>query len=120
MQINNLITPLKVFDEKFKVHNGDLLFSWSATLDAFIWQGDDSWLNQHIFKVNPYNCIDKYFLFYSLKGLVVNLKHITHGLTMKHLTRGVFENYLFALPPLAEQKRIVAKIEQALASIMSR
>ncbi len=110
----------KVFDEKFKVHNGDLLFSWSATLDAFIWQGDDSWLNQHIFKVNPYNCIDKYFLFYSLKGLVVNLKHITHGLTMKHLTRGVFENYLFALPPLAEQKRIVAKIEQALASIMSR
>ena len=110
----------KVFDGKFKVHNGDLLFSWSATLDAFIWQGDDSWLNQHIFKVNPYNCIDKYFLFYSLKGLVVNLKHITHGLTMKHLTRGVFENYLFALPPLAEQKRIVAKIEQALASIMSR
>ena len=107
----------KTFEEKFLVNKGDLLFSWSATLDSFIWDGNEAWLNQHIFKVRSYKCIDKYFLYYMLKGIVNKLSGITHGLTMKHLTRGVFENYAFALPPLAEQKRIVAKIEQLMNEI---
>lgn len=105
------------FEEKFLVKHGDLLFSWSATLDSFIWEGGDAWLNQHIFKVIPYRCIDKVYLYYLLKGIVRKLTSITHGLTMKHLTRGVFENYVFPLPPLAEQKRIVEKIEQLMKEI---
>ena len=107
----------KKFDDKFKVENGDLLFSWSATLDSFIWKGQTAWLNQHIFKVNPRVGIFKGYLYYALKAIVSNLSDITHGLTMKHLTRGVFENYSFPLPPLAEQKRIVAKIEQLMKEI---
>ena len=107
----------KNFDDKFKVENGDLLFSWSATLDSFIWKGQTAWLNQHIFKVNPRVGIYKKYLYYALKAIVSNLSDITHGLTMKHLTRGVFENYSFPLPPLAEQKRIVAKIEQLMKEI---
>ena len=107
----------KTFDEKFKVYNGDLLFSWSATLDSFIWEGETAWLNQHIFKVVQYTGVYKKYLFYALKGLVTNLSFITHGLTMKHLTRGVFEEYPFALPPLAEQHRIVEKIEALFREI---
>ena len=107
----------KTFDNKFKVENGDLLFSWSATLDSFIWKGKTAWLNQHIFKVNPRVGILKEYLYYALKAIVSNLSDITHGLTMKHLTRGVFENYSFPLPPLAEQKRIVAKIEEVFKEI---
>lgn len=107
----------KNFDDKFKVENGDLLFSWSATLDSFIWKGQTAWLNQHIFKVNPRVGIYKKYLYYALKAIVSNLSDITHGLTMKHLTRGVFENYSFPLPPLAEQHRIVEKIEQLMKEI---
>ena len=107
----------KVFDNRFKVENGDLLFSWSATLDSFIWNGKTAWLNQHIFKVNPYGAINKKWLFYALKAIVVQLSFVTHGLTMKHLTRGVFENYPIALPPLSEQHRIVEKLEQLLGEI---
>lgn len=107
----------KVFDNKFKVENGDLLFSWSATLDSFIWNGRTAWLNQHIFKVIPYGAIEKRWLFYALKAIVVQLSLVTHGLTMKHLTRGVFENYPIALPPFSEQKRIVEKLEQVLGEI---
>ena len=107
----------KIFDDKFKVENGDLLFSWSATLDSFIWKGQTAWLNQHIFKVNPRVGIFKGYLYYALKAIVSNLSDITHGLTMKHLTRGVLENYSFPLPPLAEQKRIVAKIEEVFKEI---
>ena len=107
----------KSFDDKFKVRDGDLLFSWSATLDAYIWSGEDGWLNQHIFRVLPTTCINKAFLFFALKGIVQSLKLRTHGLTMKHLTRGVFENYLFALPPLDEQRRIVNKTQELLARL---
>ena len=48
-------TSLK-HDDKFLVKNGDLLFAWSASLGAHIWQGNEAWLNQHIFKVLPYEC----------------------------------------------------------------
>jgi type I restriction enzyme S subunit len=36
---------------KIKIKNGDLLFSWSASLEVMIWAGGDGALNQHIFKV---------------------------------------------------------------------
>ena len=42
---------------------------------------------------------------------------MTHGSTMKHITKGIFENYEILLPPLAEQERIVAKIEELFAEI---
>lgn len=47
----------KSFLEKYRVQRGDMLFSWSGqpetSIDTFIWQGDDGWLNQHIFRVVP-------------------------------------------------------------------
>ncbi len=36
---------------KVKVKDGDLLFSWSASLEVMIWTGGGGALNQHIFKV---------------------------------------------------------------------
>lgn len=35
-------------DDRVFVQDGDLLFSWSATIDSFIWTGGPAWLNQHI------------------------------------------------------------------------
>lgn len=41
------------FEERYLVRSGDLLFAWSASLGAYIWNGENGWLNQHIFKVIP-------------------------------------------------------------------
>ena len=38
-------------DEKYVVKNGDILFSWSGTLELMIWNYEKGALNQHIFKV---------------------------------------------------------------------
>ena len=38
---------------KHKIFDGDILFSWSATLEVMYWYGGSGGLNQHIFKVNP-------------------------------------------------------------------
>jgi type I restriction enzyme S subunit len=41
----------RVVPEKYHVHPGDLLVSWSATLGVFVWDEPDvGLLNQHIFR----------------------------------------------------------------------
>src|SRR6185503_7060510 len=60
IRIQNLTNPDAKFnfttssvDPRFVVKHGDILVSWSATLDAFTWRGPEAILNQHIFKVVP-------------------------------------------------------------------
>lgn len=38
-------------DSKYIVQDGDILFSWSGSLEAVIWTGGRGALNQHLFKV---------------------------------------------------------------------
>ena len=37
-------------DSKYLVTTGDVLVSWATHLEAYIWDGNSAWLNQHIFK----------------------------------------------------------------------
>ena len=102
------------YDQKYLVKKGDLLISWSATLDAFIWDREDGWLNQHIFKVNENKqIIDRKFLFYLVRKKIDLLKKQTHGSTMKHITKKNFDRIKIPLPPLPTQKKIVAILEKA-------
>ena len=55
-------TP-KTYESKYLIHNGDLLFAWAASLGTYIWNGGKAWLNQHIFKVDPYPFIEKQSFF---------------------------------------------------------
>ncbi|MHA6719697.1 restriction endonuclease subunit S [Sphingomonas sp. RS6] len=121
--LTDLSKPLnktkRTFDERYRVRKGDLLVSWSATLDAFIWNREDAVLNQHIFKVTPSDCVDRGFLFYQLRELIAEMaasEHL-HGSTMKHINRGPFLAHSAALPPLAEQCRIVAKLDALTARL---
>ena len=42
---------LDQYDKKYEVNCGDVLISWSASLGVYVWSGEKSVLNQHIFKV---------------------------------------------------------------------
>ncbi len=101
----------KKFESKYLIKHGDLLFAWSASLGAYIWQGTNAWLNQHIFKVEPYEIVNKKFLFYLLKNIIAELNLKAHGSGMVHITKKKFEQTQVSIPPLAEQNRIVEKIE---------
>ena len=104
----------KEVEEKYYVKDGDLLISWSATLDVFIWNRGNAILNQHIFKaVSDTSKISKMFLFYALKYVMDELRAQTHGATMKHITRKPFEQTKITLPPLPEQERIVHLLDEA-------
>jgi type I restriction enzyme S subunit len=100
--------------EKYKVINGDVLISWSATLDIFVWKGNDAWLNQHIFKVVfDKIVIDKSYFIYAIKNILDAMRKQVHGATMQHITKGKFDNLQIPLPPLPIQKRIAEILDAA-------
>lgn len=107
----------KEHDERFRVRNGDLLFAWSASLGAHIWRGGDAWLNQHIFRVVPNNGIDKMYLYYFLCSVVAKLYSKTHGSGMVHITKAPFMATPIPVPDIAEQERIVARIEELFSEL---
>ena len=107
----------KTFEEKYSVRAGDLLFAWSASLGAYIWNGEDGWLNQHIFKVIPKKDITKKYLYYYLLHVVDQLYAKAHGSGMVHITIKPFKATTIPLPPLPEQQRIVDRIESLFAKL---
>ena len=100
------------YELKYLIKNGDLLFAWAASLGTYIWSGGNAWLNQHIFKVEPFPFIDKIFLFYVFHAMIADFYRNSHGSGMVHITKKQFEDIVLMLPPLSEQHRIVAKIEE--------
>lgn len=104
----------------YKIESGDMLMSWSATLDVFVWRRGPALVNQHIFKVVPEeSVITKGLLYFWLRRAVKELQKTDHlhGSTMMHINRGPFMAHQVPLPPRAEQTRIVAKLEELLSDL---
>lgn len=59
--------------ERYKIRDGELLFSWSGnpdtSIDTFVWTSGTAWLNQHIFAVRPNGKRSQGFLYAMLKFL---------------------------------------------------
>ena len=105
-------------DEKYLIKNGDILVSWAATLDAFIWGNGEGWLNQHIFKAIPNTSIQKDFFFWLLKVAMSHMNNDNkHGIVMQHLTLNVFGNFIIPIPSLAEQQRIAEFLDRKCAEV---
>lgn len=126
IRIENLNNPKAAYnfyhgeiEDKYKVTNGDILVSWSASLDAYVWNNGDAVLNQHIFKVVPNNeVVDKDFLFFLLKQAIKGLSELVHGATMKHVNKPVFENFEVSFPKELEAQRTWAsKLDKTLFEI---
>lgn len=102
-------------EERHTVRDGDLLVSWAATLGVYVWRGPEAVLNQHIFKVESQ--INPGFHRRLLENVLADLQRQTHGSGMVHITKGRFDSTPVPLPPLAEQERIVAAIEEHLSRL---
>ena len=115
---NSVNRSTKIFEDKYLITKNDLLYAWSASLGAYLWRGEDGWLNQHIFKVIPNDNVDKMYLYHGLVHITENLYAKAHGSGMVHVTLKPFLNTQIPLPPtLAEQQRIVNRIESMFAKL---
>lgn len=83
---------------KYNITAGDILFSWSATLTAMVWDSEDGLLNQHLFKVTPNDGICREYVLQSILKTLDELKNLTTGSTMKHIQRGKLKEVFVNLP----------------------
>lgn len=104
--------------ERYYVKNGDILISWSASLDVYKWNRGDAILNQHIFNTNiNLKVVDYDFFYHIIKYALKEIMNNLHGVGMKHITKSKFENIKIPLPPLSEQQRIVSKLDSLFKKI---
>jgi type I restriction enzyme, S subunit len=92
--------------QAFRIDDGDLIFSWSATLATLFWDRGPAYLNQHLFKVTAARDVDIRFLHQLIDFHLDPLSARSHGTTMKHVTRGDLAEYMVELPTIAEQRQI--------------
>lgn len=83
---------------KYIVYPGEIIFSWSATLTAKIWDGEIGLLNQHLFKVTPYKGIAREFVLQSILWSLDEFHNLTTGSTMKHIQRGKLKQVFVNMP----------------------
>ena len=114
-QLKNPDAKCDYFDKKltdiYLINDGDLIFSWSATLFLKIWNRGTAYLNQHLYKVITKSVVKKIFLRYLIEFNIDKLYKETHGSTMQHITRPLLLKFKIILPPLHEQEKITEILE---------
>lgn len=99
-------------DENKYCDNGDLLFAWSASFGAFIWDGEKVIYHYHIWKVLFDELVlNKIFYQYLLNLMTHSFMNDLHGIGMMHLTKVGMEQYMLPIPPLALQQQFANRIE---------
>lgn len=100
-------------DERHRLANGDIVFSWSGSLEVVRWYRGPAALNQHLFKVVPNDGISPDWLTYVLRASVAPLSGKAHGTTMKHIRRGALGEVFTPLPTADEMQQVGALLGHA-------
>jgi type I restriction enzyme, S subunit len=105
------------YDPRYLVEPGDLLVGMDGDFNCARWRGPQGLLNQRMCKVVL--TTDLYeigFLELALPGYLRAINENTPSSTVKHLSSKSVEEIPLPLPPLAEQRRIVAQVNALLAT----
>jgi len=85
--------------EDYVIDDGDIIFSWSGSLEVVIWGYGKGALNQHLFKVSSKK-YPKWFYYYWIIQHLPEYRHIAKGkaTTMGHIQRHHLKNSLVLVP----------------------
>jgi type I restriction enzyme S subunit len=105
-----------LLDPKFIIKDGDILFSWSGTLEVETWTGGSGALNQHLFKVTGKSVPD-WYSYLSTKSFLSFFREIASGkaTTMGHIQRGHLSESKLAIPNLELLNRATEIIEPIIS-----
>lgn len=98
---------------EYVVHDGDVLFSWSGSLEVEFWCGGDGALNQHLFKVTSTE-VPKWFYYLATRQHLPTFRQIAAGkaTTMGHIQRQHLTQAKVAVPPFSN---LLACFERLMA-----
>lgn len=98
------------------VKQGDLIVGMDGEFNLRTWDAAPGLLNQRVCKIAPRpEALKPKFLAFVLPGYLQLINEHTHSVTVKHLSSRTIQQIPIPLPPLAEQRRIVARIEALFA-----
>lgn len=103
--------------KEYVVNDGDILFSWSGSLEVVIWGFGKGALNQHLFKVTS-GKYPKWFFYYWLLRFLPEYRAIASdkATTMGHIQR----HHLSASKVLIPDEKTLEKMDNVLSSIIER
>lgn len=101
----------------YVIADGDVLFSWSGSLECRIWSGGPGALNQHLFKVTS-DRFPKWLLYLSIHQHLDAFRHIAAGkaTTMGHIQRRHLTEAVQALP----DGKLVEAVNDQFTSLLDR
>jgi len=103
--------------EEYVVNDGDVLFSWSGSLEVVIWGFGKGALNQHLFKVTS-SKYSKWFFYYWIVQYLPEYRQIAAGkaTTMGHIQR----HHLRASQVIVPDDKTLERMDRLLAPIFER
>ena len=94
-ELNNGLGASTVYNdievkEENTAYPGDVLMSWSGSLDTYVWHLPEAIINQHIFKVIPNGNYPKWLVYHACKSVIEDFQAIAvdKATTMGHIRRG--------------------------------
>ncbi|NDB96995.1 MAG: hypothetical protein EBZ78_12690, partial [Verrucomicrobia bacterium] len=106
------------YEKKYIVKAGDLLIGMDGEFGCYEWKGEPSLLNQRVCRLQGFTGeIIPRFLFYGLNDYLKAIEEVTGYTTVKHISSKQILEINFPVPPLADQRRIVQKLDEAFAGI---
>jgi type I restriction enzyme S subunit len=102
---------------EYVIEDGDVLFSWSGSLEVEIWCGGKGALNQHLFKVTSTE-FPKWFYYLWTRWHLEEFRRIAayKATTMGHIQRG----HLTAAKVITAPNELLAKMTEKIAPIIDR
>ena len=87
-------------DPDYVVDDGDVLFSWSGSLECMLWVGGRGALNQHLFRVTSSSYL-KWFYYFWIHEHLPEFRYIAAGkaTTMGHIQRHHLTEAKIVVPP---------------------
>jgi len=99
-------------EPEWLVEPGTILFAWAGTrgvsFGPTIWNGPQGVLNQHIFRVQSRQGVERKWLYLALRGATDRIERKAHGFksTLLHVGKKDITRQLIQVPPLPEQRKI--------------
>ncbi len=103
--------------QQYKIKNGDVLFSWSGTLEVRVWNGGEGALNQHLFKVTSERFPKWFYYFWTLHHLA-QFREIAanKATTMGHIQR----HHLTEAKVWVPNHELLTRLDEIIAPLLAQ
>lgn len=104
--------------EEYVIRAGEILIGMDGDFNVAKWRSQNALLNQRVCKIDSNSpVLLNDYLYYYLPDPLKKINDATPSVTVKHLSTKTLNKTPLPVPPLAEQKRIVDRIESIFTKL---